>query len=65
MQTELQELNEKLRRGDKRELARRLRVNPGKIANAFDGFLKDVGFLARLQAEAMNLLEEREALAHK
>ena len=58
----LNSINSRLERGDKRELARRLGVVASRISDAFDGLSKDEGFLARVENEAENLLEEREAV---
>jgi hypothetical protein len=62
MSETLIQLKESLRRGEKRELARRLNTRPSKIADALDGFVKDVDFLSRLQAEIEKIIKERQPL---
>lgn len=57
----LAELKGKLQKGDRRELARRLRVHPSKISDAFDDFVKDQDFLSELETETQRILNEREA----
>jgi hypothetical protein len=63
--SELRRLKMLLYRGGQRELARRMDVMPNKIANGFDGFIRDVSFLERLRNETKKLIEERgRVLAH-
>lgn len=56
---ELVELKESLPRGGQRELAKRLGCLPDKISKALDGFVRDLEFMSRLQAEAHKLIQEQ------
>ena len=56
--SELKNLVESLGYGKKREIARRMRVNPGAVSNALDGFVKSREFMERLEAVALELRTE-------
>lgn len=60
--SELRKIKRLLQRGDQRELARRLVVRPNDVADAFDGFKRNVDFLTRLRNECQKLLAERESV---
>lgn len=57
----MRELKSRLRRGDMRELARRLDVPYPKVFHGLEGFIKGQEFRAELKAAVEQLLEERAA----
>jgi len=59
---ELRKVKKILIRGDQRELASLLGVHPNKVSDGFDGFVNDIQFLRRLQAEAQKLVDDRQTV---
>jgi hypothetical protein len=51
-----------LKKGDKRELARRMGTYPSRIGDAFDGFSRNPEFLSKLVAETEKLISERKPI---
>lgn len=56
-------LSDKKYRGIKFTLSVEFGVDPSKITKALHGLVKDEKFMARLQAKAMKLISEVEAVA--
>lgn len=61
--TQLDQIKDQLKTGDRYKLAVTLGVNPAKIKLALDGLVKSGDFMAKLQAEANRLIEAREQVA--
>lgn len=60
LKIELRNLKAKLAVGDQRELAKRLGTYPGRIADAFDGFVRNIEFMSKLVTETLKLIKENE-----
>lgn len=59
LKSDLAKLKKKLDRGDQRKLAITLKAHPNRVSYAFDGFVSDEEFLARLRNETQKLIENR------
>ena len=60
---DLEKLKDDLPAGARLDLAKKLNCDPSKITKALHGLVKSKDFMARLQAEAIEIMRAKEAVS--